>query len=649
MSDDVVEFTDANFETKVLRFPNPVLVHFWAPWCRESQGLAAITRDRASEYGEGILVGELDTDESPETASEWRISSIPTIILFSGGREKQRFMGHANNVIKDAIQSALAIRDTPVPHHPESQSLCRYLIETATEFVPALEDVLWTHWKPGDDQVDGMGLVNADFYVLGLQLANADGDISESESALVRDVRELFDPTGKRHNALTNSDIRDLHRNAVRGDREFWSELYVPSSVHLLQVSDDEHGTGYANKARAMFFRYANALVKADGKVTAKEVEILSQLKDLLYPPAGTSEVSFDNRHDDSSGGRPHQDEKGHSLDDLLNELNGLIGLDSVKNDVTQLVNFLRVQQMRKSSGMAATAVSRHLVFYGNPGTGKTTVARLIAQIYHALGILKRGHLIETDRSGMVAGYVGQTALKVREIVESAIGGVLFIDEAYTLAGSGQDYGQEAIDMLLKLMEDHRDDLIVVVAGYPDKMAGFISSNPGLRSRFNKYLHFADYEPEQLLSIYELFCKNSGFKLTPKARTKAQLLFQTLFNVRDESFGNARVARNIFEQTINHQANRIITIPKVTDEVLGTIEALDVPGEAADRIPPKTAASTPANSENSESIVFQEARPIRFACPSCTKSIKAPAKFAGKTGECPNCGSRMTIPSESAG
>ncbi len=203
--------------------------------------------------------------------------------------------------------------------------------------------------------------------------------------------------------------------------------------------------------------------------------------------------------------------------------------------------------------------------------------------------------------------------------------------------------------MLLKLMEDHRDELIVVVAGYPDKMAGFISSNPGLRSRFNKYLHFADYEPEQLLSIYELFCKNSGFKLTPKARTKAQLLFQTLFNVRDESFGNARVARNIFEQTINHQANRIITIPKVTDEVLGTIEALDVPGEAANQMPPKATASTSANSENSESVVFQEARPIRFACPSCTKSIKAPAKFAGKTGECPNCGSRMTIPSESAG
>ena len=464
----------------------------------------------------------------------------------------QRFMGHARDLIKDTMNSALTIGDMPVPHHPESQSLCRYLIETAVEFVPALEEVLWATKKSVDDPVDGMKLLKVDCWKLGLQLANADGDISESESALLRDVQEMFDPNGKRHESLTNLQLRDINRDSVRGGQAFWSELRLPSSILYLQVSDDEHGTGYANKARAMFFRFANALVKADGKVTAKEEQILFKLKDVLYPPADNIAVSFDNRHGDSSDNHQHKDEKARSLDDLLIELSGLIGLDSVKNDVTQMVNFLRVQQMRKSSGMAATAVSRHLVFYGNPGTGKTTVARLIAQIYRALGILKRGHLIETDRSGLVAGFVGQTSLKVREVVESAIGGVLFIDEAYTLAGSGQDYGQEAIDTLLKLMEDHRDDLIVVVAGYPDKMAGFIGSNPGLRSRFNKYLHFADYEPEQLLSIYELFCNNAGFKLTRKARTKAQLLFQTLYNVRDESFGNARVARNIFEQTINH-------------------------------------------------------------------------------------------------
>ena len=646
MSDDVFEFTDANFEIEVLRSPRPVLVHFWAPWCRESNGLALITKSLASKSGGQIRIGELDTDENPETGSESRISRIPTIILFSGGQEQQRFMGHSKDVIKNAIKAAIAIGDTPVPHHPESQSLCRYLIETALEFVPALEEVLWHYWKPGDDSVNGLDTLETSFWRLGLSVANVDGDVAEGESAFLRDVNETFRPDRRaKTQGVSNADFRDVDRETIRKSPALFTPVRVPYVVTYLQEFDDEHGTAFSSKAKAMYFRFANALVKADGKVTAKEEQVLSKLKDLLYSPAGDSSVSFDNRHDDSIDGQQHKDEKARSLDDLLNELNGLIGLDSVKNDVTQLVNFLRVQQMRKSSGMAATAVSRHLVFYGNPGTGKTTVARLIAQIYHALGILKRGHLIETDRSGMVAGYVGQTALKVREIVESAIGGVLFIDEAYTLAGSGHDYGQEAIDMLLKLMEDHRDDLIVVVAGYPDKMTGFIASNPGLRSRFNKYLHFADYEPEQLLSIYELFCKNSGFKLTPKARTKAQLLFQTLYNVRDESFGNARVARNIFEQTINHQANRIIAIPKVTDEVLGTIEALDVPGEAADRLPSQTSAPTPANSE---SVVFQEARPIRFACPSCSKSIKAPAKFAGKTGECPNCGSRMTIPGESA-
>lgn len=644
MSDDVVEFTDANFKIEVLRSPHPVLVHFWAPWCRESNGLASTTKMLASKSGGQIRIGGLDTDENPETTSKSLIASVPTIILFSGGQEIQRFMGHSKDVIKNAIKSALTIGDKTFPHHPESHVLCRYLIETAVEFIPAIEEVLWADWKPGDDPVDGMAELRMGFLLLGLQLAHADGSVSERESALIQDVEEILGREASSRLSAQGSNAR--HQETICKFPALFSTVRIPKTVLHLQVFDDANGTAHASKAKAMYFRFANALIKADGKVTAKEEQVLSELKSLLYSPAGDRVVSFDSRQDDSNGRQQHKDEKAHSLDDLLNELNGLIGLDSVKNDVTQLVNFLRVQQMRKSSGMAATAVSRHLVFYGNPGTGKTTVARLIAQIYHALGILKRGHLIETDRSGMVAGYVGQTALKVREIVESAIGGVLFIDEAYTLAGSGHDYGQEAIDMLLKLMEDHRDDLIVVVAGYPDKMTGFISSNPGLRSRFNKYLHFADYEPDQLLSIYELFSKNSGFKLTPKARTKAQLLFQTLYNVRDESFGNARVARNIFEQTINHQANRIIAIPKVTDEILGTIEALDVPGEAADRLPSQASARTPANSEDSESIVFQEARPIRFACPSCSKSIKAPAKFAGKTGECPNCGSRMTIPSE---
>ena len=269
-------------------------------------------------------------------------------------------------------------------------------------------------------------------------------------------------------------------------------------------------------------------------------------------------------------------------------------------------------------------------------------MARLIAEIYHSLGILKKGHLVETDRSGLVAGYIGQTALKVKEVVESAIGGVLFIDEAYTLAGSGMDFGQEAIDILLKLMEDHRHDLIVIVAGYPEKMAAFIASNPGLRSRFNKYLNFADYNPAELTTIYELFCKKSGFTLTASAHAKVHRLFESFCEVRDETFGNARVARNVFEETINRQANRIIAIPNVTQSILGTIEADDLPdGNVADSPHPQRDR---VKKNGATDVVFEEAPLIRFSCPGCSKSVRAPAEFAGRVGKCKKCGLQITIP-----
>ncbi len=261
--------------------------------------------------------------------------------------------------------------------------------------------------------------------------------------------------------------------------------------------------------------------------------------------------------------------------------MNSLVGLDRVKNDVAQLVNFLKVQKMREEKGMPVQPLSRHLVFYGNPGTGKTTVARLLSQIYKSLGILSGGHLVETDRAGLVAGYVGQTALKVREVVSEAIGGVLFIDEAYALStGGDNDFGREAIDTLLKMMEDNRDDLIVVVAGYTDKMSAFLQTNPGLRSRFNKYLEFEDYTPEQLVEIFELFCKNGGCKLALSTHDDLIRLFSVLYETRDETFGNGRLARNLYEMTINNQANRIVMIPNVNDEILSAIEETDIPGMA---------------------------------------------------------------------
>jgi stage V sporulation protein K len=265
-------------------------------------------------------------------------------------------------------------------------------------------------------------------------------------------------------------------------------------------------------------------------------------------------------------------------LDEILTELRGLIGLEAVKQDVEQLMAFLVVQQRRKSHGLASVPLSLHLVFYGNPGTGKTTVARLIAECYRALGALPKGQLVETDRSGLVAGYLGQTAIKVTEVVNKALGGVLFIDEAYALAPAERDdpYGSEAIATLLKVIEDHREELAVIVAGYPAKMQLFLGSNPGIRSRFNKYLSFEDYTPEQLVSIFKRFCAQNGYALADSAQTKLVGLFTKAYGQRDETFGNARFARNVFERALERQATRIVRVQVATDELLSTIEKEDI-------------------------------------------------------------------------
>jgi SpoVK/Ycf46/Vps4 family AAA+-type ATPase len=266
------------------------------------------------------------------------------------------------------------------------------------------------------------------------------------------------------------------------------------------------------------------------------------------------------------------------SLEELFLELNGLIGLNSIKSEVQELANFLKVQQVRKSRGLPATGLSLHVVFYGNPGTGKTTVARLLSEIYKALGVLGTGQLVETDRSSMVAGYVGQTALKVTDVVAQALGGILFIDEAYSLASEdGEDYGREAIDTLIKLMEDHRSELAVVIAGYTEKIEKFLTMNPGLKSRFNRYWKFEDYTSSELLEIFNSFCAQGHFQLSVSARDKLKITLQAAYENRDETFGNARLARNLYESSISNQANRIVRHKQISDEALTTLEAEDIP------------------------------------------------------------------------
>ncbi|MBQ7542533.1 MAG: AAA family ATPase [Clostridia bacterium] len=270
-------------------------------------------------------------------------------------------------------------------------------------------------------------------------------------------------------------------------------------------------------------------------------------------------------------------EKEDETIESLLAELDGLVGLDGVKQDVHSLMNFIKVTQIRAQRGMKVPTISYHLVFTGNPGTGKTTVARLVAKLYYHMGILSQGQLVETDRSALVAGYLGQTAIKTQKVIQKALGGVLFIDEAYSLTNANDDsYGKEAIETILKAMEDHRDELVVIVAGYTGLMRQFIESNPGLSSRFSKYFEFPDYTGAELLAIFKRFCAKNGYTLDLPAEAKLLETFDALYEKRNEHFGNARTARNIFEKAINAQANRIAMQAAFTDSDLESVTEADI-------------------------------------------------------------------------
>ncbi|MDR2718811.1 MAG: AAA family ATPase [Treponema sp.] len=261
------------------------------------------------------------------------------------------------------------------------------------------------------------------------------------------------------------------------------------------------------------------------------------------------------------------------NIDKLLKELNALTGLHQVKHEITTLINTVKINKLREKKELKQSPLSLHLVFSGNPGTGKTTVARILGKIYCRLGILSKGHLIETDRSGLVAGYIGQTAIHTKEIIEKAKGGILFIDEAYSLTPQNavNDFGQEAIDTLLKAMEDYRDDFIVIVAGYPDLMKNFLKSNPGLQSRFNTFINFEDYNSSELLEIFMFLCFQNNYVVENSAINTLAGIFWDIYSQAGESYANARTVRNFFEKTIKRQANRLANSGTLSKKDLQTL------------------------------------------------------------------------------
>lgn len=271
---------------------------------------------------------------------------------------------------------------------------------------------------------------------------------------------------------------------------------------------------------------------------------------------------------------------------DPYKELDELIGLTSVKEEVRSLANFVKVQKQREAKGLKTAKVSYHLVFYGSPGTGKTTVARIVGRIYKDLGVLKKGHTVETDRGGLVAKYMGQTALKTDTVVQQALDGVLFIDEAYALVpegDNGQDYGQEAISTLLKRMEDYRDRLVVIIAGYKNEMQRFIDSNPGLQSRFNRYIDFPDYTGAELTDIFKMYMKKNQYTLSKETEAFLKERFNYAVAHKDRNFGNARYARNVFEKSIQAQANRLAGEKNLDKDKLTELTIEDLKGGFASR------------------------------------------------------------------
>jgi energy-coupling factor transporter ATP-binding protein EcfA2 len=378
----------------------------------------------------------------------------------------------------------------------------------------------------------------------------------------------------------TPDDLR--HERTTDGTRKWLAS--TSDLFEILVGTDRRHGSDLAVTYYEHAMTLAHTVASLDEHTGRDELLALDRFRALLLQAiksdgekAAATSTASDDTTTPTSPADPADpaDPAPRSLDDLLAELDSLVGLSEVKREVRLVADLLAVQRLRHQRHLPVVESSRHLVFTGNPGTGKTTVARLLAQIYRTLGVVGRGHLVESDRAGLVAGYVGQTAAKVTAVFDQADGGVLLIDEAYALVrGSESDFGREAIDTIVKLVEDRRDRLVVIAAGYPDEMGDFLAANPGLPSRFPRTIAFPDYSDDELVEIFEGLCRDGGYQCGPDSRSAIRVSLGA--SPRGKGFGNGRTARNLFERAIERQASRVVDIDQPTDEDLCTLTAPDL-------------------------------------------------------------------------